>query len=118
MIFLKLAIALALMLFFSVFLSGGVATFMVIASYIIGHNGYALFEYGVRGKHIVMEYIAHIILTIFPNFSSINLRNSIHLDIPFDWNYLMIAIFLSLVYLAVVLFLAQWIFRRRSFDGV
>lgn len=91
---------------------------MVLAAYIIGHNGYALLEYGIRGKNIAMEYIAQGVLTLFPNLSSINLRNSIHLEIPLQWSYVGVSVSWSLLYIVIILFLAQWIFRKRSFDSV
>lgn len=118
MIFVKLAAILAVMLFFSVFLSGGVATFMTIATYVIGHNGYALLEYGIQGKHAFMETIAHGILMIFPNLSSINMKSTIHLGLPVDMVYVMYSTGMMCLYIVVILFLAQYIFKKRSFDSV
>lgn len=77
-IFLKLTILVALILFFSIFLSSSVATFLILAVYIIAHSGYALLEFAQHQANEMMLWVGRAILFFFPNFQAINYKNFIH----------------------------------------
>lgn len=77
-IFLKILILIALILFFSIFLSSGIATFSTLAVYIIAHGGYSLLEFAMHQSNEMMLWIGRSILTIFPNFIAINFKDFYH----------------------------------------
>lgn len=52
-----------------------VAMFMTITSYIIGHSGYTVLEYGISGHNIVSITFARFLLAFFPNLEALNLKN-------------------------------------------
>ena len=79
---LKLITLLALSLFFSSLFSSGVTAFLLIATYIIGHSGFALLEYGILAHNVFLESIAKGILTFFPNLEALNTKSMVHLLTP------------------------------------
>jgi hypothetical protein len=117
-IFLKFLSLLALILFFSTFVSPMIAMFMTIASYIIGHSGYTIFETAIRNQDAFFELFARGILTFFPNLESLNLKNYVATDAPIQLSAYFAAYGMNAVYIAIVLFFAMKLFERRSFDAV
>ncbi len=117
-IYLKLLSLLALILFFSTFVSPMIAMFMTIASYVIGHSGYTMLEYAFQAKDSFLSTFATAILTFFPNLESLNLKNYVATDAPLHLNTYYIAYGTSVLYIAVILFLAMKLFERRSFDAI
>lgn len=117
-IYLKLLSLLALILFFSTFVSPMIAMFMTIASYMIGHSGYVMLEGAIQGNNLVMQYFAKAVLMFFPNLESLNLKNYVATDAPIHvMNYLM-AYGINILYIGIILFFAMKLFERRTFDAV
>jgi ABC-type transport system involved in multi-copper enzyme maturation permease subunit len=81
-IWLKLEALLALILFFSTWVSPMVAMFMTITSYIIGHSGYTVLDYAFSQGSIWAQMFARFLLALFPNLSSLNLKNYVATDAP------------------------------------
>lgn len=117
-IFFKLLILLAIALFLSIFLSGSIATFGVLATYIIAHSGYTMLEYGILNENIFFEKIAAAILMIFPNFVALNFKSQIHLNLPLDFSHIGIIFLFAILYLMILLFLSKYIFEKKSFDNI
>lgn len=117
-IYLKLLSLLALILFFSTFVSPMIAMFMTIASYMIGHSGYTILDSAIQNHDTFMGYFARGILTFFPNLESLNLKNYVATDAPIHLSNYFIAYGINIVYIFIVLFLAMKLFERRSFDAV
>lgn len=117
-IFLKILILTAVALFFAIFLSSGMATFATLAVYIVAHSGYALLEFALTHKNEAMLAMGRAILAIFPNFQSINFKNMVHLSSFPSVSHTATSILLSLCYLGIVLFLAKYIFEKKSFDHI
>lgn len=116
-IILKLLSLLALILFFSTFVSPMIAMFMTIASYMIGHSGYTLLDYALHQNNIVMGYIGKCILVLFPNLEAMNLKNYVATDAPVILSNWLIGYGSGAVYTSIVLILGAYIFSRRSFDN-
>lgn len=115
-IFLKLLALLVLILFFSTFVSPIIAMFLTIASYIIGHGGYSLLDYaGWEGSKMAL-YMGKLILVIFPNLESLNLKNYVATQAPLHLSDWYMAFGMSVLYTATLLFLGAWIFSKKSFD--
>ena len=116
-IILKLFSLLALILFFSTFVSPMIAMFLTIATYIIGHGGYTMLDYALHQGNVMMFYFGKAILTIFPNLEALNLKNYVATDAPIQLSNWYIAYGVNALYIAVILSLGAIIFSRRSFDN-
>lgn len=116
-IFFKWLSLLAVILFFSIFLSGGIATFGTLAVYIVAHSGYALLEYATTHEQTVMASVGRGILFFFPNFQALNFKELIHLPfVPSIHTAIVFA--LSTGYIAILLGVSYYIFSKKSFDNI
>ena len=115
-IYMKLLSILSIILFFGVFTSPMVTLFTGIMSYIIGHSGYAVIDYATRIHNDALLVIGKIILGIFPNLSSLNIKNMIEMPIyPAFWD-IGLAFLISIGYILLLLFLGKWAFEKKSFE--
>jgi ABC-type transport system involved in multi-copper enzyme maturation permease subunit len=117
-IFLKCISLLALILFFSTFTSPILSIFMTGASYIIGHSGYIMLEYGLQSGDVFLRTIARWILIFFPNLESLNLKNLVATTAHIDLSLYMQAYLINGIYIILILYLAGKLFEKRSFDAV
>ena len=116
-IWLKLCTLLSLSLLFSVYFSTAIASFGVIAAYIIGHSGYALLEYSVIAKNALLDIIARGILIFFPNLSALNTKNLIHTP-HIDLGTISIGYTLAIIYILIILVIAGYSMKRKNFDTI
>ncbi len=116
-IILKLFSLLALILFFSTFVSPMIAMFLTIASYMIGHSGYAMLDYARFDDVPMMRYAGNAILTLFPNLEALNLKNYIATDAPLVLSNWIMGYGTNVLYIIVILALSAFLFTRRSFDN-
>lgn len=79
-IWIKLEALLALVLFFSTWVSPMVAMFMTITSYIIGHSGYTVLDYAITHQSLAAQTFARLLLALFPNLASLNLKSYVATD--------------------------------------
>jgi ABC-type transport system involved in multi-copper enzyme maturation permease subunit len=117
-IFLKCLSLLALILFFSTFTSPILSIFMTGASYIIGHSGYIMLEYGLQSGDAILRTIAQSILIFFPNLESLNLKNLVATTAHIDLSLYLQSYLINGIYIILVLYLAGKLFEKRSFDAV
>lgn len=117
-IWLKLEALLALILFFSTWVSPMVAMFMTITSYIIGHSGYTVLDYAVSQGSIWAQMFARFLLALFPNLASLNLKNYVATDAPIAISSSFLAFGLVGLYIFCILYYSVYIFERKSFDTV
>ena len=95
-----------------------IALFMTIASYIIGHSGYVMLEYAFSSHDSVFLGVARMILAIFPNLESLNLKNYVATGVVLDPNMYLYASAMAVIYTMIVTFLSAQIFEKKSFDAV
>jgi ABC-type transport system involved in multi-copper enzyme maturation permease subunit len=117
-IWLKLEALLALILFFSTWVSPTVAMFMTITSYIIGHSGYTVLDYAISQQSMFSQVFARVLLATFPNLASLNLKNYVATDAPIALSSSFMAFWLVGLYIFCILYLSVYIFERKSFDTV
>jgi len=117
-IFLKLLSLLALTLLFSTFVSPGLAMFMTIASAVIGHGWYIVYEYALRFGSTGYLYFAQGILMLFPNLESLNLKNLVATTATINLPVYYLAFGYSLLYTIIIVCLGAYIFQKKSFDTV
>mgnify|MGYP000474426320 FL=1 len=116
-IFLKWLSLLVIILFFSIFLSGGIATFGTLAVYIVAHSGYALLEYATTHEQAVMANVSRGILFFFPNFQALNFKELIHFSfVPSIHTALVFAF--AIGYIVILLGTSYYIFSKKSFDNI
>lgn len=117
-IWVKLQALLALILFFSTWVSPMVAMFMTITSYIIGHSGYTVLDYAVQHQSFGAQVFSRILLAVFPNLEALNLKNYVATDALILPSTVLIALTLGILYIFCILYLSVYIFERKSFDAV
>lgn len=116
-ILIKLFALLGIILFFSAFTSPMIAMFLTIASYIIGHGGYAVLDYALWNDNPTMKLVAQWILVLFPNLESLNLKNYVATGAPIDLPTWWIGYGSVGVYVIILVFLGSLIFSKKSFDN-
>jgi hypothetical protein len=114
---LKLFSLLGLILFFSTFTSPMIAMFLTIASYIIGHGGYAMLEYAYWDGAPIMGYIGKMVLIFFPNLESLNLKLYVATDADIILSTWFTAYGINIVYIGILLLIGSLIFSKKSFDN-
>lgn len=117
-ILLKLLTLLALILFFSTFISPILALFMTIASYIIGHSGYVVLGHALTDSNPYFHFLARVILWIFPNLESLNLKNYVATDTVLSMHLIGISFLIAIGYTCIITLFWALIFQKRSFDNV
>ncbi len=117
-IWIKLEILLALIIFFSTWVSPIIAMFMTIASYIIGHSWYSILEFALQNQSLPAQIFARTVLALFPNLTSLNLKLYVATDAVITNSSILLASTLALMYLLCILYLSVYIFERKSFDAV
>lgn len=116
-IILKLFSLLAVILFFSSFVSPMIAMFLTICTYVIGHSGYVLLTEAGFKNDPTLSFIGKSILTFFPNLEALNLKNYIATDAPLEiWKWIF-GYGIGGLYIIVILFLGALIFSKKSFDN-
>jgi len=77
---------LALILFFSTWVSPVLAMFMTMISYIIGHSGYAVLDYAFFHGNMTANVFGRVLLATFPNLEALNIKNYIATDAVISTN--------------------------------
>jgi ABC-type transport system involved in multi-copper enzyme maturation permease subunit len=116
--YLKHLALLALILFFSTFVSPILALFVTLASYIIGHSGYAILEYAGLESSAITGFFAQVVLVLFPNLESLNIKNYVATGATIDLEMYGISFLIAIGYIIIILFLAKKLFEHKSFDAV
>ncbi|GAB0175227.1 MAG: ABC transporter permease subunit [Candidatus Altimarinota bacterium] len=116
-IILKLFSLLVLILFFSTFVSPMIAMFLTIASYIIGHGGYAMLDYSRWEASTQAYYIGRALLIFFPNLEAMNLKNYVATGAPINLGVWYSGYSVGIIYILTILCIGAWIFSRKSFDN-
>ena len=106
-----------IILFFSIFLSGGIATFGTLAVYIVAHSGYALLEYATTHEQTVMASVGRGILFFFPNFQALNFKELIHFSFVPSIHTVLVFTF-AIGYIVILLGTSYYIFSKKSFDNI
>jgi hypothetical protein len=91
---------------------------MTIAVYMIGHSGYVIFEYAIAAKNTLLTMFARVILGIFPNFEALNIKNYVATGAPVAMMDIYIASGMGIIYASIIMFLAMYLFEKKSFDAV
>ena len=115
MIFLQLAMVTALALFFSTFSSPMLSAALTFGLYAVGHFNADLknFDAVVDSKPVV--FVAQALYYLLPNLAPLDIKNEVVHGVPVAAGYLMLNTAYALVYIAVLVSSATFIFMRRDF---
>jgi ABC-type transport system involved in multi-copper enzyme maturation permease subunit len=115
MIFLQLAIITAVALLFSTFSSPMLAAALTFGLYVVGHFNADLrnFEAVVDSK--ALAYVARALYYLLPNFAAFDIKNQVVHAVPVPAAYLLLNAAYAVVYIAMLLTAATFIFASRDF---
>lgn len=115
MIFLQLALVVAVALFFSTFSSPMLAAALTFGVYVVGHFNADLknFERVIDSKPVA--YVARALYYLLPNLAPLDIKSDVVHGVHVPAMYLLLNTGYSLVYMAVLVSAATFIFRRRDF---
>ncbi|MCP4522736.1 MAG: ABC transporter permease [Candidatus Gracilibacteria bacterium] len=115
--FFKLEILLALVFFFSTFVSNIVTILATIMIYLLSHSFSNLLDLAVRSKNTILQYFIQGIEVLFPPMEALNIKDVIGSFKEFGHLYFIYNTFYSFVYIAVVMYFAIQIFNRKKFES-
>ena len=115
MICLQLMIITAVALFFSTFSSSMLAAALTFGVYVVGHFNADLrnFETVVDSRPLI--YTARVLYYVLPNFATLDIKNDVVHAMPVPSPYLMLNTAYSVVYIALLVSAATFIFMRKDF---
>lgn len=115
MIFLQLAIVVAVALFFSTFSSPMLSAALTFGLYVVGHFNADLrnFERVVDSK--VVAGLARALYYVLPNLAPLDVKSDVVHAVPVPASYLLLNVGYVLVYVAILVSAATFIFSRRDF---
>jgi len=115
MIFLQLAIVVAIALFFSTFSSPMLAAALTFGLYVVGHFNADLknFDRVIASKPVA--YVARALYYVLPNLAPLDVKSDVVHAVPVPASLLLLNAGYSVVYVAIVVSSAAFIFARRDF---
>ena len=116
-IFLKLESLLALVFFFSSFMSNMITILVSILFYIAWHSFSLLLELVHRTKNEIIIKSVQALQSIFPPFEALNIKNFIWWITDFSTKYYLFNTAYSIVYLIIILYFTILIFNRKKFEN-
>jgi len=115
--FLKLELLLALVFFFSSFMSNIITILVSILFYISGHSFSLLIDLVNRTKNEFVMGLIQILQLLFPPYEALNIKNYIGWFSEFTNKFFIFNSLYSIVYLITILYLTVIIFNRKKFEN-
>lgn len=117
-IYISMAIILAVMLLFSVFLTSSVATFATLAVYIIWHSWYTLLEFSENSNNTLLLLFGKCILFLFPNLEILNYKHIAHAMMLPAMESIAINYIFGIAYVVAIMLVAIVLFSKKRFDNI
>jgi len=114
--FFKLEILLALVLFFSSFMSNMLTILVALGVYVLGHGFSLLLDMFSRLESTILLGAAKGFQLLLPPMEALNIKDVIGSFQNFHMNYFLFNSLYSLAYLAIILFFTILIFNKKSFQ--
>lgn len=114
--FLKLEILLAIVFFFSTFMSNIMTIMVSLMVYLISHNFSLLIDMFLRMKETSIVYVVQAVQVLFPPMQALNIKDVIGTFTDFSTRFFMYNTVYALLYIVILLFFTVQIFSRRSFE--
>jgi len=115
--FLKLEILLALVFFFSSFMSNIITILVSILFYLSGHSFWLLLDLVNRMENQTLVYLTKLLQTIFPPYEALNIKNYIGWIAEFSNKFFLFNTFYSGIYLVIILYFTILIFNKKKFES-
>ncbi|WP_017716287.1 ABC transporter permease [Kamptonema formosum] len=114
-LFLELSLLTAVGILFGVFTSSLLATLLTFAVYVMGHLSRDLLQLGELSKNPTIKNLTQTIYLVIPDLARFDLKNEAVYGLLPDTVTLLVSAVYGLVYIALLLALANLIFWRREF---
>ena len=114
--FFKLEILLALVLFFSSFMSNMLTILVALGVYVLGHGFSLLLDMFSRLESTILLGAAKGFQLLLPPMEALNIKDVIGSFQNFHMNYFLFNSLYSIAYLAIILFFTILIFNKKSFQ--
>ena len=114
-LFLELSLLTAVGILFGVFTSSLLATLLTFAVYVMGHLSRDLLQLGEISKNPTIKNVTQGIYLVIPDLARFDLKNEAVYGLLPDTVTLLVSAVYGLVYIALLLALANLIFWRREF---
>jgi len=114
--FLKLELLLALVFFFSSFMSNMITILVSILFYISGHSFSLLLDLVHRTKNEFIIKSVETLQLIFPPFEALNTKNYIWWIEEFTNKFYLFNTWYSIIYLVIILYFTVIIFNKKKFE--
>jgi len=114
--FLKLEILLAIVFFFSTFMSNILTIVVSLMIYMIAHNFSLLLDLFYKMWNVVIVEIIKVIQLIFPPLEALNTKNLVWNFEIYDISFFLSNFIYACVYILLILFLTVQIFSRKTFE--
>ena len=115
LIFVELLVVTAIALFFSTFSSSTLSAILTLGIYVIGHLTTDLRNVAGKSGNETASAIMNGLYYLCPNLESLNIKGQAAVGIPVGPDYLVLASLYGLVYAAVLVAGACFVFQRRDF---
>jgi Cu-processing system permease protein len=115
LIFVELLVVTAIALFFSTFSSSTLSAILTLGIYVIGHLTTDLKNVAGKSGNETANAIMNGLYYLCPNLESLNIKGQAAVGIPVGPDYLVLASLYGLVYAAVLVAGACFVFQRRDF---
>ncbi len=114
--FFKLEILLAIVFFFSTFMSNIMTIMVSLMIYLISHNFSLLLDLLYRSGQEILVKIWSIFQLLFPPMQSLNIKDVIGSFSDFSLSFFMYNSFYAAMYILIILFFTVQIFSRKTFE--
>lgn len=114
--FLKLEILLAIVFFFSTFMSNIMTIMVSLMVYLIAHSFSLIIDIFVRLWDMFMIQVVRIFQLIFPPLQAMNIKDVIGSFSDFPLQFFLFNGVYALLYIVIILFFTVQIFSRRTFE--
>ncbi|MBW4494185.1 MAG: ABC transporter permease [Oscillatoria princeps RMCB-10] len=114
-LFLELSLLTAVGIMFGVFTSSLLATLLTFAVYVMGHLSRDLLQLGEISKNPTLKNVTQGIYLVIPDLARFDLKNEAVYGLLPDTVTLLVSAVYGLIYIALLLALANLIFWRREF---
>jgi Cu-processing system permease protein len=115
LIFLQLALVIAIALFFSTFASPMLAMAFTFAVYVVGHFSADLKNFEAVVGDSPVKYLTTALYYLLPNMASFDVKAAVVHALPVAWDYLAVTTAYALCYIAALLAASIGVFARKDF---
>jgi len=115
LIFVEILVVTAVALVFSTFSSTTLSAILTLGMYVIGHLTADIRSLASNSESVAAKALVNVFYYLVPNLEMLNIKGQAAVGLLVTPQYLTLAIAYGMLYVAVLLSAACWIFRQRDF---